>query len=193
MTSIAYPITLFAALAVALSGSARAGSDAARQEAQPEVDWDKEFGVERKQPDPVTGELPVEPYSQSNANADASPFAGSRMAEQFGGQPGIRRIVDRFVDLAVKDPRIAPIFAAKDQVRLRRTLFEQFCFVLNAGCSYTGRTMRDAHKDLGIERADMNALVEILQQALRENGVPFAAQNRLLAKLAPMEGKIVTR
>lgn len=26
------------------------------------VDWDKEFGVVRKERDPVTGEIPVDPY-----------------------------------------------------------------------------------------------------------------------------------
>jgi hypothetical protein len=38
-----------------------------------------------------------------------------------------------------------------------------------------------------------NALVENLQTAMREAGVPFAAQNRLLAKLAPMSGHMVER
>jgi hemoglobin len=41
--------------------------------------------------------------------------------------------------------------------------------------------------------ADMNALVENLQTAMREAGVPFAAQNRLLAKLAPMSCHVVKR
>lgn len=37
------------------------------------TDWDAEFGVEVKERDPVTGELPVDPYPQSNANAGAAP------------------------------------------------------------------------------------------------------------------------
>ena len=39
----------------------------------------------------------------------------------------------------------------------------------------------------------MNALVENLQQAMHEQGVPFGAQNRFLAKLAPMTRSVVTR
>jgi hemoglobin len=46
---------------------------------------------------------------------------------------------------------------------------------------------------MGVTKADMNALVENLQAAMREAGVPFAAQNRLLAKLAPMSGHVVER
>ena len=41
--------------------------------------------------------------------------------------------------------------------------------------------------------SDMNALVENLQQAMREENVPFAAQNRFLAKLAPMSDNVIER
>ena len=164
------------------------------QQAPPaDIDWDAEFGVEEEVRDPDTGELPVEPYEQSNANAGATPFSGEAMAAQFGGQDGIRAIVDRFVDLNFADPRIGAIFAGHDQVRLRRTLFEQFCYILNAGCDYSGRDMASSHEGLGTRKSDLNALVENLQRAMREADVPFAAQNRFLAKLAPMSGDVITR
>ena len=157
------------------------------------VDWDAEFGVEEEVRDPVTGELPVDPYLQSNANAGAKPVSGDHLAEHFGGQEGIRTIVNRMVDLSIEDPRIAAIFEGHDHVRLRRTLFEQFCYLLAAGCDYTGRDMESSHAGLGIRKPDMNALVENLQRAMRERGVPFGAQNRFLAKLAPMSRSVVTR
>ena len=157
------------------------------------TDWDAEFGVEIKQRDPVTGELPVDPYEQSNANAGAAPYDSAGLVADFGGREGIARIAARTVDLSQADPRISAIFAGHDLVRLKRTLGEQFCYLLGAGCDYTGRDMRTAHADIGVTRADMNALVEHLQAAMREAGVPFAAQNRLLAKLAPMSRDVVER
>lgn len=157
------------------------------------VDWDKEFGVEEQVRDPVTGELPVDPYEQSNANAGSDPFDGERLAEAFGGRDGIQAIADRAVELSEADPRIEKIFVSHDMVRLRRTLGEQFCYLLNAGCEYTGRDMRSSHDGLGVTRADLNALVENLQQAMREADVPFAAQNKLLSKLAPMSRDVVER
>lgn len=157
------------------------------------IDWDKEFGVEEAVRDPETGEFPVDPHIKSNENAGADPFPNGRMAELFGGQDGIRAIAERTVELSRSDPRIADIFAAHDMVRLNRTLFEQFCFSLDAGCDYTGRNMRAAHADMGVERSDLNALVENLQQAMREADLPFAAQNRFLAKLAPMSKDVITR
>lgn len=157
------------------------------------VDWDKEFGVGEVERDSRTGELPVSPYEQSNANAGAKPFDGKRMSAHFDGKAGIRRIANRFVDLNYADPRVASIFAGHDEVRLRRTLFEQFCFILNAGCNYTGRDMKSSHEALGTRKSDLNAIVENLQKAMSEEGVPFSAQNRFLAKLAPMSGDVITR
>ncbi len=139
------------------------------------------------------GEEAVDPYTVDPANAGAQPFSGDAMARAFHGQDGIRRIVDRFVATNFADARIGEIFANHDKVRLKRTLFEQFCFILNAGCTYTGRDMKSAHKDMGVQQADMNRLVENLQAAMGAEGVPFAAQNRFLAKLAPMRGKVVER
>lgn len=157
------------------------------------IDWDKEFGAEKRVADPVTGELPVDAYVQADANAGTKPFQSDALARAMGGQEGIKVIVGRLVDLSMADPRIEAIFQNQDMVRLRRTLSEQICFIANAGCRYSGRDMKAVHKGLGITRADMNALVENLQQAMREQGVPFAAQNRLLAKLAPMDREIQER
>lgn len=138
------------------------------------------------------GEEPVAPYVQSDANAGARPF-GPDMAAAFHGRAGIARIVDDFVATNLADPRIADIFKGQDLVRLRRVLAEQFCYLLGGGCGYTGRDMASAHKDMGVQAKDMNALVGNLQAAMRREGVPFARANAFLSKLAPMRSKIVTR
>lgn len=161
--------------------------------AAPPIDWDAEFGVAPVAVDPDTGERPVDPYMVDNANAGARPVRSPELAAEFGGQAGIRRIVDRLVSSAETDRRIGPIFAATDNVRLRRTLFEQFCYLLAAGCDYTGRDMASAHRSLGLQVEDLNALVDLLQVAMQEEDVPFSAQNRLLAKLVGMKHDVVTR
>ena len=141
----------------------------------------------------LPGEAAVDPYVADNRQAGAVPFTGDGMAKAFGGQDGIRRIVDRFVAINFADPVIGEIFANHDKVRLKRTLFEQFCFILNAGCTYSGRDMASAHKDLGVQKADMNRLVETLQRAMSEEGVSFQAQNRFLSKLAPMRDDVIEK
>ena len=140
---------------------------------------------------PPPAEEPVAPYAHHDANAGATPFRGPAMWRTFHRQPGIDRIVDGTIDRSIADPRISDIFKGQDMVRLRRTLKEQLCYILAGGCAYSGRTMHDAHANMGIQDADMAALVENLQAAMRAEHVPFAAQNRLLAKLAPMRRTIV--
>ncbi|QBM75499.1 group 1 truncated hemoglobin [Sphingomonas sp. AAP5] len=139
------------------------------------------------------GEDPVDPYPHSNANAGATPFKGSAMLVAFHGRAGVDRIADDLVTRIKIDPRIADILKGQDEVRLRRLLKEQFCYILNGGCGYSGRTMREGHKNLGLQTADVGALVEDLQAAMRKEGVPFAAQNRFLAKLAPIKRDAVER
>lgn len=139
------------------------------------------------------GEEPVDPYPQSNANAGATPFKGDAMLKAFHGKAGIERIADDLVERIKGDARIAEILKGQDEVRLRRLLKEQFCYILDGGCSYSGRTMKDAHKNMGLQTADVGALVEDLQAAMRKEGVAFFAQNRFLAKLAPMKRDAVER
>ncbi|MDO9490354.1 MAG: group 1 truncated hemoglobin [Sphingomonadaceae bacterium] len=139
------------------------------------------------------GEEAIDPYTVSDANAGAAPFAGDKMLGAFNGREGIARIVSSTIDRSVADPRIGDIFKGHDLVRIKRTLTEQFCYLLGGGCAYTGRDMAASHKDLGLQNADFNALVENLQRAMDAEKVPFVAQNRLLAKLAPMQRTTVTR
>lgn len=144
-------------------------------------------------PHHMPGEEAVEPYVPAPENAGATPFEGTEMWLAFGQTEGVSRIVDQTLDASVADPRTAGIFAATDMVRLRRTLKEQFCYILGGGCVYTGRSMADAHDDIGLQASDFAILVEHLQAAMRDQGVPFRQQNRFLAKLAPMRPDTVTR
>jgi len=139
------------------------------------------------------GEEPIDPYAVTDANAGAEPLAEGAVFAAFGGVEGVSRIIDDLVDRSVRDPRLEEIFKPTDLVRLRRTLKEQVCFILGGPCAYTGRDMASSHKDLGVTTAEFNALVENLQGAMDDAGVPFRAQNRLLAKLAPMKGDVVER
>lgn len=141
----------------------------------------------------MPGEDTVDPYEASDRNAGAQPFTGTDMADAFHGQAGIHRIVEGFAARNYDDKVIGEIFASHDRVRLTRVVFEQFCYILNAGCHYTGRDMASSHKDMGNQQSDMNRLVENLQKAMTEEGVSFAAQNRFLAKLAPMRKDIVKK
>lgn len=120
----------------------------------------------------------------------SAPRAG--LYEQFGGRPGIEALVEELLVRVLEDERIAAQFAEVDLVNLNDRLVEQICVEVGGPCEYTGRTMAESHEGLDITEADFNALVEDLVDAMDARGIPRRAQNRLLARLAPMHPDIVS-
>jgi hemoglobin len=111
----------------------------------------------------------------------------------LGGKENIHRFVADLVQSVQLDPRIRDSYDGTDFVRLAAKLEEQFCVVSGGPCKYTGKDMKTSHEDLKVNRAQFNALVENLQDAMAKNDVPSHTQNRLLALLAPMHRDIVTK
>lgn len=150
---------------------------------------------------PADEEMSAEEKVAVPATATAADMASTAPAfpellpvfKQFGEEPGLVKLMDVFMDRMLADPRMRPFFENSDQAKVKKHLVEQFCVILGGGCTYSGRDMKVTHAELGIDRADFNALVEDLQWAMNKQGVPFRAQNKLLAKLAPMHRDIETK
>ena len=111
----------------------------------------------------------------------------------LGEQAGITRIVEGMLLNIAGDPRIVRHFENIDIVRLRDKLVEQICVEAGGPCTYTGDSMEESHKGQNLTPSDFNALVENLQDAMSALGVPMPAQNRLLARLAPMRAQVIDR
>ena len=111
----------------------------------------------------------------------------------LGEQAGITRIIEGMLLNIAGDPRIVRHFESIDIVRLRDKLVEQVCVEAGGPCTYTGDSMEESHKGQNLTPSDFNALVENLQAAMSSQGVAMPAQNRLLARLAPMRAQIVDR
>ncbi|MBI1361007.1 MAG: group 1 truncated hemoglobin [Alphaproteobacteria bacterium] len=138
------------------------------------------------------------PALAQTAGATSAPTAptitdGTRLFEDFGGKPGLVKIMDDFMDNLLADSRTKPFFAPADQAHIKAMLVEQFCQILNGGCVYSGKDMATAHAGMGVTEGDFYALVEDLQKAMNKNHIPFASQNRLLAALAPQHRDIVEK
>ena len=142
-------------------------------------------------PEQVKAQMTAE--TPNNAAAGAKPIAGDAIYKAFHEKAGIERIADDLVDRAVADPRIGMRFKDTKLPRLKHLLAQQFCYLAGGPCDYTGDDMASVHKGLGLKQSDFNALAEDLQLSMDKEGVPFRAQNALLAKLAPMERTVVTK
>lgn len=113
--------------------------------------------------------------------------------QAFGQKAGIQRLMEDFVPRLKADPRIGSFFKEVNTKHLVTQLTDQLCLVSGGPCAYEGVPMKQAHAELGIAKKDFNALVELLQDSMDAKGIPFAAQNRMLARLAPMHRDIVTQ
>jgi hemoglobin len=118
--------------------------------------------------------------------------------DRLGGKAAITAVVDQFVSNVAADKRINARFAATaaDPARLanfKNNLVNQICQASGGPCTYTGKSMKDAHAGMGITTADFNALVEDLVGALNKFKVPDSDQKVLLGVLGPMSKDIVEK
>ena len=111
----------------------------------------------------------------------------------YGGFAGLSKLTQDFVERLQKNPSIGRFFKEADTERLQAMLTDQFCDVLGGGCKYSGKSMKEVHTGMKVGSADFNALAEELQNALTAANVPFAYQNKLIAKLAPMHRDVVEK
>ena len=126
-------------------------------------------------------------------SAFAQPQPDDTLYRQLGGQPGLVRLADDFMQRLLADPRMNPFFKDTDAKEFKAQLAAQFCEVSGGPCKRQGKDMKTVHDGQDITKSNLNALVEVLQQSMDAQGIPFTAQNRLLAKLAPMHREIINK
>lgn len=117
--------------------------------------------------------------------------ADDRIYQAWGGKAGIRAVMEDFVPRLEADPRIGRFFRKEGRERLITQLTEQLCQESGGPCRYEGAPMGPAHASMNITKGDFNALVAVLQQSMDAKGIPFPAQNGMLARLAPMHREII--
>jgi hemoglobin len=129
--------------------------------------------------------LAVEPRS-AQAQAETR-----TLYDRLGGRPAIEAAVRDFLGRALADSRINRKFAQSDPDRLRTALIQQICAATGGPCKYTGRAMREAHRNMGVTEGEFTALVEDLGASLDHLKVPAKEKGELLSALAPMKPDIV--
>ena len=137
--------------------------------------------------------LAILAVSLSATTAEATFVHKRSLYERLGGKGAIVAVVDDFVGNVAADKRINRFFANTDIPRLKRRLVEQICAGTGGPCVYRGRSMKAAHRGLGIQNRHFNALVEDLAKTLNKFKVPEREQKELVAILAPMRKDIVER
>lgn len=129
------------------------------------------------------------PAADTTAAAPAA--APKSLYERLGGKEAITAVVDSFVAKVAADTRINQKFARSDIGRVKTMLVDQICAQTGGPCTYTGRSMKDAHHNMGVTEGEFNALVEDLVATLDAFKVPAAEKNELISALGTMKSDIV--
>jgi hemoglobin len=123
--------------------------------------------------------------------AAAAPAAERSLYDRLGGKDAITVVIDDFVANVAADKRINARFAKTNIPHLKQMLVEQVCQATGGPCTYTGKSMKEAHKGMKITEVEFNALVEDLTQSLDKHNVGATEKNELLNALGGMKGDIV--
>ncbi|HTD84026.1 MAG TPA: group 1 truncated hemoglobin [Gemmatimonadaceae bacterium] len=111
--------------------------------------------------------------------------------DRLGGKTAIAAVVDTFVAKVAADARINKKFAKSNIPRVKTEIVDQICAETGGPCAYTGRSMKQAHLNMGVTDGEFNALIDDLTAALNAFKVPSREQNDLLSALGAMKGDIV--
>ena len=118
--------------------------------------------------------------------------ADDSLYQALGAKPGLEALMGVFVAGLKADSRIGEQFKETKSSYLQGQLVDQICAVSGGPCTYKGADMKTTHANMEITKANFNALVEVLQTAMDSRGIPFATQNQLLARLAPLHRDVIT-
>lgn len=111
--------------------------------------------------------------------------------QQLGGESGVEAIVYDLIVRIADDERVVDRFRNVDISRFKEGFETYICSVSGGPCEYTGDSMQVVHAGHYYTDTEFNAIVELLVEAMEAQAVPIAAQNRLLARLAPDYDDIV--
>src|SRR2546425_7555638 len=111
--------------------------------------------------------------------------------ERLGGMDSITAVVEDFRDRVARDDQINQKFAKTDLVRLRRMLIDQVCEAAGGPCTYTGRSMKEAHAGMRVTSGEFDALVQDLVASLDHFKVGKKEQGEVLSVLGPLKTDIV--
>lgn len=115
-----------------------------------------------------------------------SAAAPGTLYKRIGGYDFIAKFVDTAFPRVAMHPQLRRLFqghSADSQLRQRQFIVEALCSGAGGPCIYVGRAMKPVHQGLGINRADWEVFIGILEMTLEELAVPPAERKDFLGLL----------
>lgn len=117
--------------------------------------------------------------------------------DRLGGEKNVRKVVEDFVALAARDPKVNFDRGGKvklDPVKLADLKDQLVDFISSATggpLKYTGKSMKEIHKGMKITTAEFDATAADLRKALEQNGARAADIDAVMQAVAGTRNDIV--
>ena len=128
----------------------------------------------------------------------SSDTAKPTLYDRLGGVYPIAAVVEDLIDRVMHNP-VLNANAAVDEAHHRVSaagfkyyVTEMVCWATGGPQNYTGRTMRESHKDLKITESEFAAFCKDFDDTMAKFNVPEAEQMELFAIVQSTKGDIVT-
>jgi hemoglobin len=106
--------------------------------------------------------------------------------DRLGGEKNVRKVIEDFMEMEHTDPKVDFFRGGKVKLTdkqladLKQMLVEFVSQAAGGPLKYTGRSMKEAHKGMGVTDAQFDSLVADLKQALDKNGAKPADRDAVL-------------
>jgi hemoglobin len=146
--------------------------------------------IKTKEPGATTTPTPPTPQTQTPATGK-----GATLWERLGGEPNVRKIVDDLTGLAANDPKVDFFRGGKykdvDVAHLKKAIIDLISSATGGPFKYTGKSMKEAHKGMGITDAQFDAFAQDVRKALETNGVKPPDVIAVMTLLGGMRNDVV--
>ncbi len=145
----------------------------------------------------ATAEEPMAQADAEPAEAEMEAEAGPSLYDRLGGTYAIAAVADDLIDrLAANEalnanPGIGSARIPERFPGLKFHLTAMICQATGGPCGYTGKSMKDAHIDLGITASDWELFAADCKATFDKFGVPEAEQQELFDIIGSTQGDIV--
>lgn len=114
--------------------------------------------------------------------------------ERMGGYDAISGIVEDLLNQLHDDPafkRFGGGRADDSQARTKQLIKDQFCWLADGPCVYTGRDMKTAHAGLEVTTQEWESMAQKLQASLEKFKVAEPERKEFMAKIEEFRKDIV--
>lgn len=113
---------------------------------------------------------------------------------RLGGYDALAAVVDDLMGRLAKDEQVGRVLKHIPDSRfnhVRQHMVDFLCAATGGPCKYTGKTMLEAHKGMGLTESDWNKTINHLLVTLKKFSVPEKEKDEVISAIAGLKLSII--